>query len=708
MPIRVTRRPYTDCPFRWTLSVAGVSGGEGKVSDQQCLDLNGDFDLEFKACASQGNLLIWESGCVVGGDGDYNCDCPDCAEVGPRFTEIDYSTLVTSKDADGVDIVAWNQTLPGNRWPYVDAWRTILKCQWSDGREKTFCSATHNASEFVEQFESGIIRKCSKCEGGCTECGAYKIKLNIGFASIADHNIGEINSTLVGDHEWAIVNGSLQKVSGCLWQNSLFASEFQYFPGMYIGVFSSDSILRFTYLWYTDPNDPGTGQSFTVQYGCGGCLAGYTPTSGGPDFVTWTRLTDTTSGVYGNWPETFVMNRFSEASGNTPLDPNDGIKAKWRLTYDIDDSYWTLRSFNMIGYPTYGLSDANPCIGNTKTLFRVSPPEEAGDGCNQSPEEVTITRACPPERSARQRKQDKRTGKRFRKCSSCDCQDEPEDARFTCQDKCESTSDEGCETYSEDQIECKFPKSSDCCDYCDEDKAPCAYEAMFECDIEHEGVSIAAKVVTLRHKCYFEEGAECDWVAVGPSPNPEDGPVGKQPVCASCEDSCLSGCSWSAWSAAECPGGPGNTPPCFTIPSIAAYTGCYAVSPIRDIETNEILLDDSMVLSKQSPSLNSVWSGSIVLESGYTRTYTLTLSGGADPLFGGDEFLYCATLEISEQGPGGFVSTRYCLAIRSFLLATTDEPPLPYEAMDGCRFTTNPFYEPPPTVYATISKVDCP
>jgi hypothetical protein len=84
----------------------------------------------------------------------------------------------------------------------------------------------------------------------------------------------------------------------------------------------------------------------------------------------------------------------------------------------------------------------------------------------------------------------------------------------------------------------------------------------FECDlffdIEDVRHKIAAKQVTLRRKCYFENG--CEFVAAGPESSTGGSPVmdtdgfpGAQPVCSSCADLCLTGCTWDAWTVAECP-----------------------------------------------------------------------------------------------------------------------------------------------------------
>ena len=69
MPNRIGRRPYTDCPYRWSLTVAGVEGAVAPITEGGCVVLNGTFLLDFKACVSKTNLLIWEDECLPGRTG---------------------------------------------------------------------------------------------------------------------------------------------------------------------------------------------------------------------------------------------------------------------------------------------------------------------------------------------------------------------------------------------------------------------------------------------------------------------------------------------------------------------------------------------------------------------------------------------------------------------------------------------------------------
>jgi hypothetical protein len=250
------------------------------------------------------------------------------------------------------------------------------------------------------------------------------------------------------------------------------------------------------------------------------------------------------------------------SDGTTGPATGDRIRSKWHLSYNIADELWTLRSFNRIDYPIYTLSDSDPCDGDSKTLVAIDK-GSAADGCGVYPAEVTITRECSPEREANSglledRKFNGVTGKKKRQCAACDCQDEVNDPRYGCGTKCTDTSTPGCEDYTDEEAPCLYPKTTVCCDYCEGQDQPCAYIAEFECDITNPDAIVAgytvlaARQVTLRQECPFDD--TCDWVAVGPSPNPEDGGVGSQPVCATCSGTCPeTGCTWQSWSVGACP-----------------------------------------------------------------------------------------------------------------------------------------------------------
>jgi hypothetical protein len=278
------------------------------------------------------------------------------------------------------------------------------------------------------------------------------------------------------------------------------------------------------------------------------------------------RGVDTVDDTAVNWPASITASP-TTIGGDTGPETNDRIRSKWHLEYDIEAQLWTLRSFNRIDYPIYTLSDADPCTGYTKTLL-LADKGSAADGCGVAPSEVTITRVCPPDRVGKSalledRKPNGATGKTKRQCG-CDCQDEVDDRRHTCATKCTSTEDEGCGNINPapDDITCRYPEAINCCENTAGKDVPCAYTVEFECDlffdIEDVRHKIAAKQVVMRRKCYFEDG--CEFVAAGPESATGGSPVmdtdgypGAQPVCSSCADLCLTGCTWDAWTVAACP-----------------------------------------------------------------------------------------------------------------------------------------------------------
>ena len=63
---QVTRRPFTSCPYTWSVAVGGISSGTGSVGDRQCRGLNViSYKMTFRACDSTGNTLNWVGKCFV-------------------------------------------------------------------------------------------------------------------------------------------------------------------------------------------------------------------------------------------------------------------------------------------------------------------------------------------------------------------------------------------------------------------------------------------------------------------------------------------------------------------------------------------------------------------------------------------------------------------------------------------------------------------
>ena len=492
MPLKVIRRPYQDCAYRWSLSTSGISTGEGDCSEAQCADLNGDFNLDFSACASKGGKLVWAGDCELGGGtgGDADSSCG-------RY-RIDVSGV------SGFD-----------------------------------CAATYNGSFITRAYNPDptcgyclyVTRRKSGSDyfvTGSPPCDCFAPARDVPYIDLGPIGGYDITGSVYSFFDDA--------AGPCFFDGLVDPLSTQLVVG---GVFVRNAKYR-------------------RPYGAFGTTAG--------DVITFTLE----SAECGTWPATITATRLDSTGGGTSSDTgpdkNDRIRSKWHLSYDIDAQLWTLRSFNRIDYPVYTLSDASPCDGETKTLL-LADKGDAADGCGVAPAEVTITRVCPPDRVGKSalledRKPNGATGKRKRQCG-CDCLDEVDDRR-QCATKCTSTEDEGCGNIdpAPDDITCRYPEAINCCATTAGKDVPCAYTVEFECDlffdIESVRHKIAAKQVTLRRECYFED--PCLFVAPGPESSTGGSPVmdtdgfpGAQPVCASCADLCLTGCTWSAYTVADCP-----------------------------------------------------------------------------------------------------------------------------------------------------------
>ena len=501
MPLKVIRRPYQDCAYRWALSTSGISTGEGDCSEAQCADLNGDFLLDFSACDSKGGKLVWAGDCE-GEGGDLAGDCAG------RY-RLDVSGV------SGFD-----------------------------------CAATYNGS-FTMQAVSPQVQ-CGHCLYATKRRSSGDDLL---LFSCECESLG--NEPLI---EYGFVGGGYT------------------LPGALYFFYADDaeSCINFYGL------HSGTIYANATGFPIYNKTSGIVPSAAIGDTVVFTRGTDSACGH--TWPDTITATCLSTGvvPSDTGPETNDRIRSKWHLDYDIEAQLWTLRSFERIDYPVYTLSDANPCDGDTKTLLLADKGSSA-DGCGVAPAEMTITRVCPPDRVGKSalledRKPNGATGKRKRQCG-CDCLDEVDDRR-QCATKCTSTEDEGCGNIdpAPDDITCRYPEAINCCANTAGKDVPCAYTVEFECDlffdIESVRHKIAAKQVVLRRECYFED--PCLFVAPGPESSTGGSPVmdtdgfpGAQPVCATCEDLCLTGCTWSAWTVAECP--PGSPALC---PLTADKTKC--------------------------------------------------------------------------------------------------------------------------------------
>jgi len=469
--LKITRRPFTSCPYLWELEVAGISVGEGDCSETQCEELNGTHLLTYRQCASKGQKLIWETDCEA-----------SCGSTPRTCGESRYSLTVSEVTGPG-DISLVNGTfLLSAELPLRPRCHTepVIgnACVYRSAETMTSCDGTVGPVWYLGQQLPRF-----------GEPGGWYLIAGIGAG------IGGISGS-----------GSLDTIY-------ILSSGERCFLG-----------------------------DLSFDFGSTGCVG----STGWPATIT---LTDSGGDDCITGPET-----------------GDTTRGKFRLEYDIPTAEFTLHSFERVLYPKWTLSDSDPCTGFTKTLL-LADKGSAADGCGVAPSEVTITRVCPPDRVGKSalledRKPNGATGKTKRQCG-CDCQDEVDDRR-SCATKCTSTEDEGCGNINPapDDITCRYPEAINCCENTAGKDVPCAYVVEFECDlffdIESVRHKIAAKQVTLRRKCYFEDG--CEFVAAGPESATGGSPVmdtdgfpGAQPVCSSCADLCLTGCTWDAWTVAACP-----------------------------------------------------------------------------------------------------------------------------------------------------------
>ena len=496
MPLKVIRRPFQDCAYRWALSTSGISVGEGDCSEAQCADLNGDFLLDFSACDSKGGKLVWAGDCEAStGGGASECiPCPnDVLLTVPSITDGRLQSCNGIPDGSGLN----------NETP---------------------------VSEFVIHRPASCNVYKSMGYGNCDSCG----------------RLSERGAVSVGIYPFSSLVPAELPCGPLIFSHMMVLTW-----DICDALITTEVLNSYAAYYFTDDTDCDNKTftkycQFSIQY-----------------LPSQTRVPDSTV----TWPTTISTSGGTGGSGgSTGPDKNDRIRSKWHLDYDINAQLWTLRSFNRIDYPVYTLSDASPCDGDTKTLL-LADKGSAADGCGVAPAEMTITRVCPPDRVGKSalledRKPNGATGKRKRQCG-CDCLDEVDDRR-QCATKCTSAATEGCERIdpAPDDITCRYPEAINCCANTAGKDVPCAYTVEFECDlffdIEDVRHKIAAKQVVLRRECYFED--PCLFVAPGPESSTGGSPVmdvdgfpGAQPVCSSCADLCLTGCTWSAYTVAACP-----------------------------------------------------------------------------------------------------------------------------------------------------------
>ena len=535
MPLKVIRRPYQDCAYRWALSTSGISVGEGDCSEAQCADLNGDFNLDFSACDSKAGKLVWAGDCIGTTGPIQQCD--------PDF---ECGRTVASIAIDSIPIIFSSISNPPTGYS-INTLLTFNKradegcCQWFDEADVRVPITVSDTNEYLYGPECGVSYIWHD-NGDGTSTATIIFDTHAGYITgpITTRNRGFF--VAIRARQFAVGNPPVAIVNDGGVESAATEPRYEDLAALYIidDVLECADEYELTLVSPCEPYDIRCQeQRDQILY----CTC--------PGQLTW--------------PSTITA-RLEFSDGSTGPETNDRIRSKWHLEYDIEAQLWTLRSFERIDYPVYTLSDASPCDGDTKTLL-LADKGDAADGCGVAPAEVTITRVCPPDRVGKSalledRKPNGATGKRKRQCG-CDCLDEVDDRR-QCATKCASAATEGCERIdpAPDDITCRYPEAINCCANTAGKDVPCAYTVEFECDlffdIEDVRHKIAAKQVVLRRECYFED--PCLFVAPGAESSTGGSPVmdtdgfpGAQPVCASCSDPCLTGCTWSAWTVAACP-----------------------------------------------------------------------------------------------------------------------------------------------------------
>ena len=556
MPLKVIRRPYTSCPYLWELEVAGISVGEGECSEAQCEELNGTHLLTYRPCASKGQKLVWETDCESGGSSS-ECTMPFCF-TGPASVEIPGITIDT--------------TTAGATFEVIKPIPTILK---------------FNAGSF----------KSSLC---CSWVGSAVWKVTTADKTPFPY----VDSNVVFDRDFWVDNGD---GTFTIYITMFFLFHWPFFYSN--GGGSGNEVELVALRAYGDgisTNGFAQPEAFYASDLLSACHDVFTLNKRGAARTSLSPCEVSPELDPPPYPFTFGAGPLTATAlagdGGTGPETGDATRGKFRLEYDIPNETFTLHSFERVLYPKWTLSDASPCDGDTKTLL-LADKGDAADGCGVAPAEMTITRVCPPDRVGKSalledRKPNGATGKRKRQCG-CDCLDEVDDRR-QCATKCTSTEDEGCERIdpAPDDITCRYPEAINCCATTAGKDVPCAYTVEFECDlffdIEDVRHKIAAKQVVLRRECYFED--PCLFVAAGPESSTGGSPVmdvdgfpGAQPINASCNDLCLTGCTWSAWTVADAAGCDCGLALCYGTTPLTANVGTIAGLTQTTIQLDQAL-----------------------------------------------------------------------------------------------------------------------
>ena len=511
---KVTRRPFTKCPASFLLKVSSVNtaklvkGGE-LITDLDCDNLNGEFILNYSPCSSgprgdprgsprYQDELVWHTGCGGGFGGIYE-------------------TAYVS-----IDVPEKLERIAGNLYRGV----TGIRC--GDSYKGLFTlksptqSSCYSKAVWVSTSQKLLVDGSKQDyfrEKACSFYDAIPLGLDSALNGLVSKPICGGNSV------WSI------KYLGGQW--SLFA-------GGEVYPVNSDKVSPAIYTIFDSRGSKINMESFVMS------PAGTKATA---------KLTQVNAG--GNWPDIIPM--------KLQVDPELGLSVIsntpiWTLSNQPDsfggsDRFWVLKPRSNIGYPYYqSVSPANPdeiCDGKTLVMQLITVPRGSKSSvswCVNAPDQVTLKATCGGSGLNKDRiiPRSGTTGLVRNDCG-CVCDIDIIDNRIgSC--TCNQSGCLGyCDDYSQSRIECKFPRSLDQCTMCIEDTAPCAYTAVFGCEVTHEGWSIASSKVTLRKDCSFQP-EKCTWYAVGPSlSSTGEGGTGAQPIISG--DPCANdgGCYWSGW-----------------------------------------------------------------------------------------------------------------------------------------------------------------
>ena len=642
MPLKVIRRPYQDCAYRWALSTSGISTGEGDCSESQCLVLNGDFELDFSACASKGDKLVWSGECEVGNGGsspcgDYSIEVAgvsgfDCAST-YNGTFLMRSRLEDVFDDHGC---VWSSQHNG---PIVEC--ADISCDCIDHPDGV-------PWEFYQT--AGVPRMLAMNLGLCTAAGSYLDSKPAIYSRpggrLPDPPPATITFTLdtvnCGTGWPATITATLLSGDDKTGPetNDRIRSKWHLDYDINAQLWTLRSFNRIDYPVYTlSDASPCDGETKTLTLadkgssadGCGVAPAEMTITRVcPPDRVGKSALledrkpngatgkrkrqcgcdcldevddrrqcaTKCGGGTTGGCDECTCA---SEITWTVTLPdvivPGHGLEPIPAGTYELTHDYFctwkhighdsgnqfTLHFTISGGVPSFLIqaSDSGLCCYSVATIV--------GDG------PVSCDGSAIVVDSASQ--------------THVDSTGVPSTLTLSPSSSCPDTSGsgpyntaEGCENYPDEPgTACLYPEAINCCANTAGKDVPCAYTVEFECDlffdIEDVRHKIAAKQVTLRRECYFED--PCLFVAPGPESSTGGSPVmdtdgfpGAQPVCSSCADLCLTGCTWSAYTVAACPPASGcdcGLALCYGTTPLTAHVGTIAGLTQTTIQLDQAL-----------------------------------------------------------------------------------------------------------------------